>query len=82
VDECAVLLQVGLCDDAECRVIKTHVYGLAEKPLQAVGALEDSAGSGNATLRQLGGMHSERCAVMPGEMPFQFDTGSEWIAAS
>jgi hypothetical protein len=27
-------------------------------------------------------VYTARWAVMPGEMPFQFDTGSEWIAAS
>ena len=27
-------------------------------------------------------VYTARCAVMPGDIPFQFDTGSEWIAAS
>ena len=26
--------------------------------------------------------YTARCAVIPGEMPFQFDTGSEWMAAN
>ena len=57
VDQCAELLQVGVLDDAEGRIIEPQIDGLAEELLKTVGALEDPTRSGDAALRERGRVH-------------------------
>ena len=51
MDECTVLLQIRVLDDGEGRVVEVEIDGLAEKSLKTVGALEDPARTGDASLR-------------------------------
>jgi hypothetical protein len=57
MDQRAVFLQVRIPDDTQGGVVEPQIDRLAEESLKTVGALEDSARSRDASLRQRGRIH-------------------------